>query len=76
MRIWIIGTNRLLGVVETDTGGPDGTPDMPESLLEKKANPSVKIVGDFLVCPLDEYRRGEMQMISVRSGTNLVVRQR
>ena len=68
VRIWPVGTKRLLGV-----SGPEEHPYVPDGLLAK-IKPTEEIFGDFDVCPLTPERSGEMQLVCVRSASNLVVR--
>jgi hypothetical protein len=57
MRIWRIGTNRILGVQD----GP-----LPIELGEKM-DWDVQAWGDFEVCPLTRQRPGWMQMVCIES---------
>ena len=68
LRIWIIGTNRMLGV-------RDGTP-LPRNLEDLMGNFDTEIYGDFTVCPLTQLKRGVMQIVCVNSASNLTIRQR
>jgi hypothetical protein len=69
LRLWPIGTDRLLGV----TGGPSiddaGEPIFPRNL---KLNPSDAIYGDFEVCPFTQERKGAMRFVCIESASNLV----
>jgi len=62
MRIWRIGTKRILGVEN-------------ELLPEEVANRmdwGVDAYGDFMVCPFTEERPGEMQMVCIESAKNVI----
>jgi hypothetical protein len=77
VRIWPIGTRRLLGV-ESEPGSitddyPDGVFWMPAELRETSTF-GVDIYGDFDVCPLSKKRPGAMQFVCVESAKNLVVK--
>ncbi len=57
LRIWIIGTHRMLGVISE-------TPKNLDKLLEDF---STEVYGTFTVCPLTPYKKGVMQSICVNS---------
>jgi len=71
-RIWIIGTNHLLGVNE-NYGDRGENPDMPDS-LKNLLEWGTFIYGDFTVHPTSKYRRGEMQYVRVLSFSHLFVK--
>jgi len=52
-----------------------GYRNIPED-IESQINPDVAIFGDFLVCPFTRPHAGEMQLVCIESGKNLVVRKR
>ena len=64
MRIWRIGTKRVLGV------SPSEDEIVPET-VKKYFGSGTHIYGDFLVCPFTPPRPTEMQMVCVESATNL-----
>lgn len=68
VRIWIIGTHRLLGIHDEDKDLPANV----RALL--KGNFGDQVYGNFEVCPLTSYQRGAMQMVTVRSASHLVYR--
>src|SRR5580704_800377 len=72
VRLWSVGTRRMLGV----TGGPSlddaDDPIWPESLKFNSGGDD--IYGDFEVCPFTPERKGEMQMVCIESASHLVVR--
>jgi hypothetical protein len=76
LRIWPVGTNRILGV----TGGPHNDEertdcDVPENLAGKLSS-DTSLFGDFLVCPFTEDKPGVMRFVCVESASHLVVRPR
>ena len=80
VRIWPIGTHRLLGVeyvpgsVENPTDEhPDGVFWMPLE-LSNTSTFGVEIYGDFEVCPLAKKTPHAMQFVCVESATNMVVK--
>lgn len=80
VRIWPIGTHRLLGVeyvpgsVENPTDEhPDGVYWMPVE-LSNTSTFGVAIFGDFEVCPLSNEKQGEMQLVCVESAKHMVVK--
>jgi hypothetical protein len=69
-RIWIIGTHRILGVHGEDQ-------ELPDNLAKiLNGNFDDEVYGDFLVCPLTQYKPGEMQIVSVKKASRLVFRLR
>jgi hypothetical protein len=68
-RIWIIGTNRLLGI----PGGDTEPADMPKALEDLFTEPGVQVYGDFEVTPLTKYKAGEMQLVKITSVENLII---
>jgi len=74
LRIWKIGTKRVFGVSEQRFAEP-GYSNIPTSVREKVTEEN-EVTGDYLVCPFTKPRAGEMQMICVESGENMVSRKR
>jgi hypothetical protein len=68
-RIWIVSTNRNLGLL----GGDTEPAEMPEKLQKLFTNTSISVYGDFTVTPLTEYKLGVMQFVRIKSAKNLVV---
>jgi hypothetical protein len=66
IRIWPVGTKRLLGVV------PPESEIMPNSLKEK-IKPNVQIFADLVVCPFTVEKSGRMQMVCIESANNIRV---
>jgi len=69
LRIWRVGTKRILGVSEAHAG----IRRMPES-LEEKVGFGIDIFGDFEVCPFTPETPGEMQFVCIESASNLVIK--
>jgi hypothetical protein len=67
LRIWRIGTDRLLGV--------DDDIPVPEP-LSRQLDWDVNAYADFEVCPFTVEREGEMQRVCVESAEHIVVRKR
>jgi hypothetical protein len=74
VRIWRIGTRRVLGVSE-QRFSLAGYRNIPEE-LSKKIDGEVQIVGDFLVCPFTRLEPGKMQLVCIESARNLALRKR
>ena len=76
IRLWPIGTKRLLGVLDpkdaSDAPGPSILPEEIRTKLDWDKN----VFGDFLVCPLSRKQPGRMQTVCIESGKNLVVQTR
>lgn len=72
VRIWIIGTRRVLGVDQQDTTF-DELPANIRQVWRSKGDDlwSRWLYGDFRICPLTPYHKGWMQMVRVESGKNL-----
>lgn len=68
IRIWRIGTNRILGVLDTLSKN-DESPWLPGNAQLHGGDYS--LVGDFEVCPLTVERKGWMQMVCVDSATDV-----
>ena len=66
LRIWRIGTKRILGV---------SNEILPEALSEKMGW-EIEAYGDFLVCPFSEERPGEMQSVCVETAENVLYKKR
>jgi hypothetical protein len=70
IRIWIIGTHRILGVRRNEKGVPD-------SVVKLLNAPGVEnifqneVYGDFEVCPLEKRVEGHMQDVCVESPANM-----
>ena len=74
VRIWIIGTKRILGVSEGMyyLKGFDNYP----SWLGKKLNTDNEIVGDFVVYPFTPDKKGVMRLVCVDTAYNLIIRKK
>src|SRR5258707_12519411 len=64
IRLWIIGTRRMLGVSEQRFKLP-GYRNLPEN-LQQQLNGDNQIVGAFLVCPFTKPKPREMQLVCDR----------
>jgi hypothetical protein len=67
-RIWIVGTNRILGV----KGGDLVPAEMPEK-LKAIMTLDTKIYADFHITPLTKYVKGVMQIVRIDAVENLVI---
>jgi hypothetical protein len=73
VRLWRIGTKRVLGVSNQRFKEP-GYSNIPNELLRQLDGES-KIIGDFLVCPFTRSKPGEMQLVCIESAKNTVVKE-
>jgi hypothetical protein len=73
LRIWPIGTKRMLGVTAGPVADDAGDPVCPKNMLLFKTGPE-HVYGDFLVCPFTKQREGAMQMVCVESASHLIVK--
>jgi hypothetical protein len=69
IRIWPIGTKRLLGVEE-----PGEAPTVPPNVREWLAFGTI-VYGNFRVCPLTDEKPGSMRTVCVEHATQLRVEQ-
>jgi len=72
LRIWPIGSKRLLGVTAGPVADDADEPIYPEK-VKKLVRGEEDIYGDYEVCPFTPQKRGEMQMVCINSATNLHV---
>jgi hypothetical protein len=75
LRIWVVGTHRVLGVhgrtwQESETG--DMLPVNVRQALGRNAF-LTRVFADFLICPLTRERAGWMQYVCVAAARNLYV---
>jgi len=78
LRLWKIGTNRLLGIysgpsVNTrgDDNGDNEHPELPEN-VSRRLDPAKSIIyADFEICPLQPERAGVMQPACIESAKNI-----
>jgi hypothetical protein len=77
-RIWVVGSNRLLGVMGRDwreTEAGDMLPPHVRSALGSRPF-ETRVFGDFEICPLTRERPGWMQMVCIASAPRLVASRR
>ena len=75
IRIWIVGTRRMLGVKDATGGGVTVLPEI-QRLLSLGDPMQTVVFGDYEVCPLSRQHPGWMQFVCVESATHLVARRR
>jgi hypothetical protein len=70
LRIWVVGTKRILGVHNDDVeaGQPRGYPDclLPHIGFDKD------LYADFTICPVAPDRQGRMRPVCIESASNMV----
>jgi hypothetical protein len=72
LRIWPIGTKRLLGVV-----GADEEDDLlPENIRNLNLGDDKGLFGDFLVCPFETQKPGVMQFVCIELVSNYLIKPR
>ena len=74
LRIWRIGTKRILGVSEQRFAVP-GYRNVPEN-IRAEIDQDKALFGDYVVCPFTKPKENEMQMVCIEKVTNLVVKKR
>jgi hypothetical protein len=67
VRIWKVGTNRVLGVLPSEN-------EIMPSVIKSKLNFETQIFGDYLVCPFTIEKKGHMQMVCIESVQNLSIK--
>jgi len=72
VRIWRVGTKRMLGVPEAPVDGDPDVASLPHLIYETNIRDQA-VFADFVVCPLTKEKPGEMQMVCVESATHLVL---
>ncbi|MGH6910402.1 MAG: hypothetical protein ACREE0_18965 [Phenylobacterium sp.] len=78
VRIWVVGTDRVLGVVQPH----DSLDDLPASVRriwsgkDVEADWATAIYGDFKVCPVGGDRPGRMQRVMLIEAVHLTGRPR
>lgn len=76
VRLWKIGTDRLLGIYSGPSVDRDGldneNPELPENVYPKFKPFESRIFADFEVCPLEPEREGAMQAACIESAKNIV----
>ena len=76
IRLWPIGTRRLLGVLDPENISSEPGPSIIPASILGQLDWDKFIFGDFLVCPLTRSQPGRMQTICIQSGKHLLVRRR
>ena len=78
LRLWKIGTHRLMGIYS----GPNARdakdnqhPELPHSIEDRLKPFDTSIVADFEVCPLEEEKPNTMQAACIESAKNIVVQE-
>ncbi len=72
VRIWPVGTNRILGVSE-GRFYLDDYGDVPEDLV-RQLSWGTAMFADFTVCPFTEDKTGVMRLVCVESAENITIR--
>jgi hypothetical protein len=74
LRIWKIGTKRMLGVSE-QRFAIAGFRNIPEE-VQAKIDQNKFLYGDFVVCPFTAPRSNEMQLVCIEKVTNIRIKER
>ncbi len=75
IRIWVVGTQRMLGVKDATGGGITVRPEI-QTLLSQGEPGETVVYGDYEVCPLSKQHPGWMQFVCIESASRLVARRR
>ena len=74
LRIWKVGTKRILGVSE-QRFAIEGYRNVPEE-VRSKIDQDKALLGDYLVCPFTRSRKNEMQLVCIENVSNLVIEEK
>ena len=66
MRIWKVGTKRLLAVI------PSEDEIIPDN-LKKQIGTGKEVYADFVVCPFEKEEEGHMQSVCIESAKNMII---
>jgi hypothetical protein len=75
LRIWPVGSKRLLGISEGRFALPDFA-NIPPELVAQLGGWDNAMFADFTVCPFTEEMPGVMRFVCVDSARNIIVRKR
>ena len=67
LRIWQIGTSRILGIISVEN-------EIIPEILKGKVSFNQSVFANLEVCPFTKSRLGEMQIVCVESATDIQVR--
>ena len=70
LRLWPVGTKRMLGVTAGPKADDADDPICPKEMLNFKLGVE-SVWGDFEVCPFTPEHKGAMQMVCVESASHL-----
>jgi hypothetical protein len=77
LRLWKIGTHRVLGIYSGPSvsryGEDSGDPELPGDVYRTFKPMVNNIFADFEVCPLEAERQGAMQAVCIEAAKNIVV---
>lgn len=76
IRLWPIGTKRLLGVLDPQDVSSEPGPSILPTSIRSQLDWDKQVFGDYVVCPLTRARPGRMQTVCIESGRNLTVRRK
>jgi hypothetical protein len=74
LRIWVVGTQRILGIPSDETDFPLKYSKVPANVERLLVGDGTNIFADFVVCPLTKERPGTMRMVFVKSASRIVDR--
>ena len=74
LRIWKVGTKRILGVSE-QRFAIEGYRNVPEE-VRSKIDQDKALLGDYFVCPFTRSRKNEMQLVCIEKVSNLVIEEK
>ncbi len=75
IRIWVVGTQHMLGVKDATGGGVTVRPEI-QALLSQGEPGATVVYGDYQVCPLSKAHAGWMQFVCIESAAHLAAGRR
>jgi hypothetical protein len=75
LRIWPLGSKRLLGISDARFLLPDYE-NIPADVLAQLAPADAQMFADFVVCPFTQDLPGVMRLVCVDSAKNILIRKR
>lgn len=72
LRLWPVGTKRMLGVADGPLINDAEDPIYPASL--RLPSDTADVYGDFEVCPFTKEKPGAMRLVCIESAANIVVK--
>ena len=73
-RIWPVGTQRMLAVVDSQDRYDENTVPLPSRIRKALETPETQVFADYEVCPLTRDRPGEMRHVCLAGASRISIR--